>query len=88
MFFLGSSNMPKNTDGELRPKRRYSGPPKGSEEAKERMAKVRAAQWAKNGLVYGPGEQSATPATQPSNGISYNYNGHSAASFGAQSYPQ
>lgn len=32
-------------------KRKYSGPPKGSEAAKERMAKVRAAQWAKNGLV-------------------------------------
>ena len=32
-------------------KRRYSGPAKGSQEAKDRMAKVRAAQWAKNGLV-------------------------------------
>jgi hypothetical protein len=32
-------------------KRKYSGPEKGSEEAKERMAKVRAAQWAKNNLV-------------------------------------
>ena len=31
--------------------RKYTGPPKGSEEAKERMARVRAAQWAKNGLV-------------------------------------
>ena len=31
--------------------RKYSGPPKGSAEAKERMAKVRAAQWAKNNLV-------------------------------------
>ena len=31
--------------------RRYTGPPKGSEEAKARMAKVRQAQWAKNGLV-------------------------------------
>lgn len=31
--------------------RKYTGPPKGSEEAKQRMAKVRAAQWAKNGLV-------------------------------------
>ena len=31
--------------------RKYTGPAKGSEEAKERMAKVRAAQWAKNGLV-------------------------------------
>ena len=32
-------------------KRKYSGPPKGSQEARDRMAKVRAAQWAKNGLV-------------------------------------
>jgi hypothetical protein len=32
--------------------RKYSGPPKGSEEAKDRMAKVRAAQYAKNNLVY------------------------------------
>lgn len=31
--------------------RKYSGPPKGSDAAKERMSKVRAAQWAKNGLV-------------------------------------
>eukprot|EP00965_Chrysotila_dentata_P010665 346853-Pleurochrysis_carterae.AAC.1 len=30
--------------------RRYSGPAKGSNEAKEKMARVRAAQWAKNGL--------------------------------------
>lgn len=38
---------------EQQPKRvrRYTGPAKGSDEAKERMAKVRAAQWAKNGLV-------------------------------------
>ena len=35
----------------FKPKRKYSGPPKGSEEAKARMAKVREAQWAKNGLV-------------------------------------
>lgn len=35
--------------------RRYTGPPKGSNEAKERMAKVRAAQYAKNGLVYDNG---------------------------------
>jgi|TARA_X000000368_G_C23052912_1_gene722351 hypothetical protein len=32
-------------------KRKYNGPPKGSAEAKERMEKVRAAQWAKNGLT-------------------------------------
>lgn len=31
--------------------RKYTGPPKGSQEAKDRMARVRAAQWAKNGLV-------------------------------------
>ena len=31
--------------------RRYTGPAKGSEEAKQRMAKVREAQWAKNGLI-------------------------------------
>ena len=37
---------------ELLPRKRaYNGPPKGSDEAKARMAKVRAAQWAKNGLV-------------------------------------
>ncbi|AUL80803.1 hypothetical protein [Pleurochrysis sp. endemic virus 1b] len=30
--------------------RKYSGPQKGSDEAKEKMARVRAAQWAKNGL--------------------------------------
>lgn len=35
--------------------RKYNGPPKGSEEAKERMARVRAAQWAKNGLVVSNG---------------------------------
>ena len=33
--------------------RKYSGPPKGSEEAKLRMQKVREAQWKKNGLVSG-----------------------------------
>ena len=32
-------------------KRKYTGPAKGSEEAKECMAKVRQAQWDKNGLV-------------------------------------
>ena len=52
-------------------KRKYTGPPKGSTEAKERMAKVRAAQWAKNGLVvsqpqangHGPGDP--TPTQRP-----------------------
>lgn len=33
--------------------RTYNGPVKGSDEAKERMARVRAAQYAKNNLVYG-----------------------------------
>ena len=32
-------------------KRKYNGPPKGSEEAKAKMERVRAAQWAKNGLT-------------------------------------
>ena len=32
-------------------KRKYTGPAKGSEEAKARMAKVREAQWRKNGLI-------------------------------------
>ena len=32
-------------------KRNYTGPAKGSQEAVERMKAVRAAQWAKNGLV-------------------------------------
>lgn len=31
--------------------RKYTGPAKGSQEAKDRMAKVRAAQWERNGLV-------------------------------------
>ena len=35
-------------------KRKYTGPPKGSVEAKQRMEKVRAAQWAKAGLVQEP----------------------------------
>ena len=45
---------PAPTTSELPVKRtrKYSGPPKGSEEAKERMKAVRAAQYAKNGLVY------------------------------------
>tara|TARA_E500000331_G_scaffold350539_1_gene395589 strand:- start:138 stop:308 length:171 start_codon:yes stop_codon:yes gene_type:complete len=40
--------------------RRYNGPPKGSDEAKDRMAKVRAAQWAKNGLVVSEQPSDAT----------------------------
>ena len=43
----------------IRKARNYTGPPKGSEEAKEKMAKVRAAQWAKNGLQVS--QQSAAP---------------------------
>ena len=39
--------------------RKYSGPAKGSQEAKDRMAKVRAAQWAKNGLVVSNSEMHA-----------------------------
>jgi hypothetical protein len=45
---------------EVKRPRRYTGPPKGSQEAKERMAKVRAAQWAKNNLVV------AQPTNAPS----------------------
>lgn len=40
-------------------KRKYTGPPKGSQEAKDRMARVRAAQWAKNGLVVSGPEANA-----------------------------
>ena len=40
-----------------KPKRKYNGPIKGSEEAKKRMERVRAAQWAKNGLVINPTQQ-------------------------------
>jgi len=36
-------------------KRAYNGPQKGSAEAKERMQRVREAQWAKNGLSKGSG---------------------------------
>ena len=42
--------------------RRYNGPPKGSEEAKARMERVRAAQYAKNGLVYGGSNSDAREA--------------------------
>ena len=45
-------------------KRKYTGPPKGSEEAKERMAKVREAQWRKNGLI--PDAPSNAPPVDPS----------------------
>ena len=40
-----------HTDETAVKKRKYTGPPKGSQEAKDRMARVRAAQWAKNGLI-------------------------------------
>ena len=43
-----SNPVPTTTE---KPKRKYNGPPKGSAEAKKRMERVRAAQWAKNGLV-------------------------------------
>lgn len=43
--------------------RRYTGPAKGSDEAKARMAKVREAQWAKNGLI----SASTTNANNASN---------------------
>ena len=43
--------MPNTDPPEAPKKRKYNGPPKGSQEAKDRMAAVRAAQWAKNGLV-------------------------------------
>lgn len=47
-------------------KRKYTGPEKGSKEAKERMAKVRAAQWAKNGLVVSqPPANGRSPPTDP-----------------------
>lgn len=41
--------------------RRYTGPTKGSQEAKDRMAKVRAAQWAKNGLIVSDEGANAAP---------------------------
>ena len=48
--------MPKTqeatTQTPVKKERKYTGPAKGSDEAKERMARVRAAQYAKNGLVY------------------------------------
>lgn len=43
---------PEYTTEPTKKVRKYTGPPKGSEEAKERMARVRAAQYAKNNLVY------------------------------------
>ena len=46
---------------EIKKVRRYTGPAKGSEEAKERMAKVRAAQWAKNGLSVSSAETNGKP---------------------------
>lgn len=44
-------------DTPIKKARKYTGPPKGSEEARERMAKVRAAQYAKNNLVYAQTEK-------------------------------
>jgi len=37
-------------DETVKKTRAYNGPPKGSQQAKDRMQKVREAQWAKNGL--------------------------------------
>ena len=51
----------------VRQKRRYTGPVKGSEEAKERMAKVRAAQYAKNGLIYSEHTANESPAATVGN---------------------
>ena len=51
----------------VRQKRRYTGPAKGSDEAKERMAKVRAAQYAKNGLVYSQPSTNEPPAAAVGN---------------------
>ena len=40
----------RNYTGQDTSKRKYTGPPKGSDEARALMERVRAAQWAKNGL--------------------------------------
>ncbi len=53
------------TEAPLKTARKYSGPPKGSDEAKERMARVRAAQWEKNGLVPKSNPQTNVPPTHP-----------------------
>jgi hypothetical protein len=42
----------QTTEPQMKKVRKYTGPAKGSDEAKDRMAKVRAAQYAKNNLVY------------------------------------
>lgn len=47
---------------EEKKKRVYTGPPKGSQEAKDRMQRVRAAQWAKNGLVVSDANNNGPPA--------------------------
>ena len=57
--------VPVDTPRAEKVRRVYNGPPKGSEEAKARMAKVRAAQWAKNGLVSGSDNGSAPPDARP-----------------------
>jgi hypothetical protein len=41
-------------------RRVYNGPPKGSEAAKAQMEKVRAAQWAKNGLTFSSADTCST----------------------------
>ena len=49
-------------------KRKYTGPVKGSDEAKQRMARVRAAQWAKNGLILSNETPNEPVATQSNGG--------------------
>lgn len=46
-------------------KRKYTGPAKGTLEAKQRMEKVRAAQWAKNGLVVSESNSDAGQRADP-----------------------
>ena len=58
-FFSGRECM----EPVIKKQRRYTGPPKGSAEAKERMQKVRAAQWAKNGLILSKTETDDAPPT-------------------------
>lgn len=49
--------------------RKYSGPPKGSKEAKERMSRVRAAQWEKNGLVQKPSDATRDDDAVPARAV-------------------
>ena len=84
-----SADVPPDWMPANKPKRRYTGPAKGSDEAKERMARVRAAQWAKNGLVYNPGQSAEqAPEAAPSSNTSFNTYGHAAAPVSAQGNPR